>query len=102
MSATAMTLKSFRTDDRKLIAVYEGRHSTGGARGTTLSFDVVLTREGDQGPWEATIRFDNCVGADPRAALDRLGEWCGRAAEALVRNDDWWTKAKLPVGDPVR
>jgi hypothetical protein len=98
VSRTELTLKEFKIDGLKQTATFEGLHSTGGPRGTILTFDVDLERSGGGPGWEARLRFDTCDGDSPKAALRRLANWCDRAAQALDQDDEWWEGTSLPLG----
>jgi len=72
------------------LATYVFEHSTDGRKGTTLKFEVdlricaeVAEQSKDQ-KVEAQIRFDGCYADSPAHALDRLGGWLQRAAEAVA------------------
>lgn len=96
----SLTLKSYKTQDRERIAVYEGSHSTRPPNGTTLTYEVTLRKRSEREPWVATIQFDNCDAVLPREAMDRLAGWCARAAETLKRDAAFWNNAnELPLGD---
>jgi hypothetical protein len=98
----SLTLRSYKTKDRERIAIYEGRHSNSaeGSPGTTLTFEVTLTKRSEVEPWVATIQFDNCDAVLPRDAIDRLAGWCARAAQALKRDASFWNNSnELPLGD---
>jgi hypothetical protein len=98
--STGMTLKSYTSKDRERIAIYEVRHSTGPPNGKTLSLEMTLSKRSEREPWVATIQFDGCDAVLPRDAVDRLADWCGRAAEALKRDAAFWNNAnELPLGD---
>lgn len=95
MATDWFALKSFKIDGLNKIAVYEGNQSS---NGMILSFDVVLTNFRNAPTWEAAISFDGCEGSSPREVLKRLADWCGRAAQAIDQDEEWWNDTNLPLG----
>lgn len=82
-----LELASVTTDGPAFVATYVGSHSTPGALGTRLEFEVTLSRY-RSAPWRAGISFDNCDAPTAAEALRRLALWVGRAAEALDGDPD--------------
>jgi len=99
MSRTSLALKSYNTDDDgKQVAIFAATHSTGGARGTILEFYVTLTRAKHHDKWTAAIQFDGCDAKSIRAAIERIGSWVKRAAEALDL-ENWDENDSIPLGE---